>query len=238
MNNLLSRLDSVRYALLPKKHYIKYQARRSSRRHEKELGMLKFLVRANSNAVDGGAHKGVYSYYLSSLCRHVYAFEPNPAMYEYLCKAVPANVMTYRMGLSDYSGSATFNVPRSGSKTHNTRGSVLNVSGESGAHKFEIQVTDLDSMGLENVGFIKLDVEGNEYAAIRGAEKLIQESRPVILAELTGVGGNPPEQVVGLLEAWDYLPIATIDGRLRYFGPATVGNIHQNCLFLPREDKR
>jgi FkbM family methyltransferase len=200
--------------------------------------MLQFLVRPGSGAVDGGAHKGVYSYYLSPLCRQVHAFEPNPAMYDYLCKAVPANVMTYQMGLSDLSGKATFNVPRSGSKTHNTRGSLQDVTGESGAHRLEIQVVDLDSMGLENIGFIKLDVEGNEYAAIRGATKLIQESRPVILAELTGVGGNPPEQVVGLLEEWDYLPVVTIDGRLRYFGADTPGNIHQNCLFLPREDSR
>jgi FkbM family methyltransferase len=238
VNKLLSTFDSVRYALLPKKYYIKYQARRSSRRHEKELGMLQYLVRPGSDAVDGGAHKGVYSYYLSSLCRYVHAFEPNPAMYEYLCKAVPANVKTHRMALSDYSGKATFNVPCSGSTVHNTRGSLQDVTGENGAHRLEIQVVDLDSMGLENIGFIKLDVEGNEYAAIRGATKLIQESRPVILAELTGVGGNPPEQVVALLEEWDYLPIVTIDGRLRYFGANTSANIRQNCLFLPRENSR
>ena len=238
MSKLLSTLDSIRYSLLPKKYYIRYQVRRSSRRFEKELGMLPFLVRDGTNAVDGGAHKGVYSYCLAALCEQVYAFEPNPAMYDYLRKAVPANVQTFPYALSDYSGTATFNVPRTAGKTHHTRGSLQPVAGEDGAHELEIQVVDLDSLGLENVGFIKLDVEGNELSAIRGATKLIANSRPVILAELTGVAGNPPEEVISLLEEWDYLPVVTLDGRLHYFGRNTAGNIHQNCLFIPREDGR
>jgi FkbM family methyltransferase len=238
VSKLLSTFDSVRYSILPKKIYIRHQVKRSSRKHEKELGMLRFLIRDGASAVDGGAHKGVYSYCLSALCDYVYAFEPNPAMYSYLRKAVPKNVRTYQMALSDFSGTATFNIPRTTGKTHNTRGSLQDVRGGDGAHELEIQVIDLDSMGLENIGFVKLDVEGNELAAIRGATKLIEEDRPVILAELTGVGGNPPGEVVELLESWDYLPIVTIDGRLRYFGKTTSVNIHQNCLFIPREDSR
>lgn len=235
MKGLLSSFESIKYALLPKKIYLRYQVARSSQRFEKELGMLRFLVREGCNAIDGGAHKGVYSYALSSICEQVHAFEPNPAMYEYLRKAVPGNVKTYQMALSDYSGSASFKVPRSGAKTHNTRGSLQDVSGETGAHIFETKVVDLDSLCLENIGFIKLDVEGNEYAAIRGAEQLIKKNRPVILVELTGVAGNLPQLVVDLLEEWGYAPVIPIDGRLRYFGESTSTNIRQNCLFLPIE---
>lgn len=237
VKKLLSTFDAVRYAILPKKYYVRYQAARSSRRYEKELGMLPFLVRSGSNAVDGGAHKGVYSYCLSRLCGQVHAFEPNPAMYAYLCKAMPANVRTYQQALSDRSGKAVFNIPVSGNKTHHTRGSLLDVSAGGMTHRLEVDMVNLDSMGLSNVGFIKLDLEGGEFAALTGAQALIADSRPVILAELTGVAGQSPGAVVDLLQSWDYLPIVTLDGKLRYFAEDTVASIRQNCLFLPREHR-
>lgn len=236
MSKLISRSDAIRFALIPKKLYLKKQARRSSRKFEQELDMLRFLVPANSNAIDGGANKGVYSYYLSKICKTVHAFEPNPIMHAYLKAAVPRNVKTYQAALSDTSGTATFNIPTTGKKIHHTRGSLLKVQGEKGETGVEnigVQIFTLDSLGLTNIGFIKLDIEGHELAALRGAENIIKRDRPVIQVEATNVGGSSANDLVNYLQNLGYLALPFNDGRLTYFSETPGNHIKRNCLFLP-----
>src|SRR5690606_11886840 len=47
-----------------------------------------------------------------------------------------------------------------------------------------VRIAPLDSRGLDEVDFIKIDVEGHELAVLRGASKTIEENRPVILVEV------------------------------------------------------
>jgi hypothetical protein len=42
----------------------------------------------------------------------------------------------------------------------------------------------LDSYALEDVGFVKIDVEGHELAALRGAEQTLRRCRPLVLVEV------------------------------------------------------
>lgn len=236
MSRLISHFDAIRFMLIPKKLYLKRQARRASRKFEQELEMLRFLVPPLSNAIDGGANKGIYSYYLSSLCKTIHAFEPNPTMYSYLKAAVPRNVKTYQAALSDTAGTAIFNIPTTGKKIHHTRGSLLNVQGEkgeTGVEQIEVQVLTLDSLNLTDIGFIKLDIEGNELAALRGAENIIRRDRPVILVEATNVGNSSANELVDYLQKLHYLALPFNDNRLAYFADAPGNNIKHNCLFLP-----
>jgi hypothetical protein len=41
----------------------------------------------------------------------------------------------------------------------------------------------IDSTGVQDVDFIKLDVEGHEYEVVLGAQKTINEFKPVVLIE-------------------------------------------------------
>ena len=47
----------------------------------------------------------------------------------------------------------------------------------------QVKVDCLDNLNYNNVGFIKIDVEGNELHTLRGAEKTIVRDRPVIYFE-------------------------------------------------------
>ena len=58
----------------------------------------------------------------------------------------------------------------------------------------------LDSFGLKDVGFIKMDIEGYELKAIKGAEQTIRSTWPVIVIEQNQ--GNIHAQE--LLESWGY----------------------------------
>jgi len=120
MPELITLKDKIRFALLPKKQYLGYQARRASRRGEPELELLKFLIPRGRNAIDGGTHKGIYSWYLSKFCAQIHAFEPNPIMFNYLRQSVPDNVSCYEAALSKETGHATFHIPTSKGRFHVT----------------------------------------------------------------------------------------------------------------------
>jgi len=235
MTRLISLKDRIRFALLPKRWYLGYQARRYARRTEPELDLLRHLVAPDRNALDIGANKGVYSWHLARLCRQVFAFEPNPVMFDYLQRAVPANVHCYPVAIADYCGDAQFKLPVSEGKFHYTRGSLLDVSGATGCASFSCKVATIDSYGFDNVGFMKIDIEGAELDAIRGATETIRESRPVILAEATGVGGSSATALLEVLQSMDYLPLVYTDKRLRYIRDMDAEAISRNCFFLPME---
>ena len=47
----------------------------------------------------------------------------------------------------------------------------------------EVPTRTLDSFGLSDVGFLKIDVEGHELALLAGARRTIESSRPVVFVE-------------------------------------------------------
>lgn len=80
-----------------------------------------------------------------------------------------------------------------------------------------IQQRTLDSCIPENlhINLIKIDVEGGEYDVLRGAQRIIRESNPLILFEC-GMGaseyyGTKPEMVYNLLDTHSYQIFALKD---------------------------
>ena len=61
-----------------------------------------------------------------------------------------------------------------------------------------------------SVTFIKLDVEGHELPALRGAEQTIRRDRPVLLVELEA-RIQPVAPVLDLLGGWGYRPYVLPD---------------------------
>ncbi len=101
-------------------------------------------------------------------------------------------------------------------------------------------VRRLDQFGYENVGFIKIDIEGTELDALEGAETTIRSNRPNLLIELlAGHYPRPLDQIAAICARFDYrasimvgpesIPAAealeSLRGRLRtrnvLFTPAT-----------------
>ena len=184
---LLTRLQQLRYSVTPLKLYAAYRAHRDLKRYEPELHVLPFLVDPERVSVDAGANRGSYTYFLSRLTKHVYAYEPNPAMRQLLQRASGDNVTVSDVALSDSSGQAEFAVPK-------TNGSFGNNAGSLEVNQLEATSTDLvrfavatrrlDDENLTDVGFIKIDVEGHEREVLLGARKLIARDRPVLLMEI------------------------------------------------------
>ena len=55
---------------------------------------------------------------------------------------------------------------------------------QTNVQQITVKIATLDSLELQRVGFIKIDVEGHEQAVLSGAAKTLASERPNILIEL------------------------------------------------------
>lgn len=158
-------------------------------------------------AIDGGAHVGLWTRLLAGSFRKVIAIEPSPDTCEALRWNIASwgieNVETYNVALGRAVGVATMKLDAKNAERRNTGARYAEV-GLGG----DVSVVTIDSRNLDAVGFIKLDVEGSELAALEGAIRTIRRSQPVILVENKGFGaryfGEPPDAVARFLRARSY----------------------------------
>ena len=174
---------------------------------------LRRLVTPGSTVLDVGASFGEFAIVLARWCGpggRVVAFEPTPVTRAALMDHLELNGLRDRVdvvdaAVSDYVGSGTLHaIGRSGENT-------LNASYFGGeAEPLPVSVTTIDAYcerhGLTPAA-IKLDVEGLEIHALRGARRTLARTRAAIVVELhpgswQGVGesGASAERIVRELE--------------------------------------
>ena len=159
------------------------------------------ILRRNSNCIDVGAHVGdilQHMVYISPRGRH-HAFEPLPHFWQELKKSFP-HVIVHQAAVSDWTGESEFQF-------------VENAPAYSGLRRrdydrpdpkittIRVHVVTLDEVipRNEKIAFIKIDVEGGEFHAIKGGIETIRRSRPVIVFEAssrsTGLYGVKPDDL-------------------------------------------
>ena len=129
----------------------------------------------NTTFLDIGAHTGTYSLSLASLSKHVYAFEPQKLTYYALCGGVALsqykNITCIQKGLGspEQIGNQLLKIISNdggGSSLHATTNILCEES---------IEIITLDSLDLNDIGFIKMDVEDNELYVLEGAKETIKK---------------------------------------------------------------
>jgi FkbM family methyltransferase len=171
--------------LLPPQLTIRLIANTNYKSGEPELRLLKDLVDPQKNSIDVGANKGSYTYFLSRLSKHVFAYEPNPGLASFLSKAVnSSNVSVYPIALSDREGVATLSIPIVDTFIYDQLGSLQLQDTSQKIQTFDVPLKRLDDQEHTNVGFVKIDVEGHEEVVIDGAIDLISKQHPVLLVEI------------------------------------------------------
>lgn len=132
--------------------------------------------RPNELVLDIGANIGNVSQALVHAGHKVLAFEPQPEVYNVLCMNInPDNCLN--IGLGDFD-SDMFMPAADYSRKGNFGG--ISIGGNSG---ITVKVKTLDSLNLENIGVMKIDVEGFEEKVLRGATKTIDRCKPIIYLE-------------------------------------------------------
>lgn len=162
----------------------------------------------NGTFVDGGSHIGLISMQVARQMPGVsiHAFEPHPLKFPALRLNIERNdarVIANNFGLSDSATSIAYDPDR-----HAIDGSAEST----------IEVTTLDqyavTRGLDHIDVLKLDIEGHELRALRGAKGLLTRRliRAITMESLHGDTSEPMQ----LLEDLGYQRVEMPDPRPRW----------------------
>lgn len=173
---------------------------------ESELLILGAIVKPGELAIDVGANLGAYAFALSQQGVRVIACEPNPDLALLLRGMGMRDVTVFEVAVSDTNGTAQMAIPlvRSGHVLSSLRDEMLTSAGYA-LQRFPVVTKTLDELSAERVAFVKIDVEGHEESAVRGAHRLIERDHPVFLIEIEerhNPGGI--ERIRSILEGYGY----------------------------------
>lgn len=176
----------------------------SGRFREPELVLLPAAVKPGETVLDVGANFGLYSYHLSKQVGpggKVISFEPVPFTVATLRRVIrrlgAKNVDIRAVGVGDKPGTLTFTVPlqRSGQLMAG-QAHIATRNDDHGDIEGQVRwekttqihcpviVLDDELKDLKSLSFIKIDIEGAEVFAFRGARRLIEQFHPTILIEI------------------------------------------------------
>lgn len=239
--------ERIRWGIIPGRWTLRYRLRKETRRGERELSLLPFLCPRGRVALDIGANIGVWAEAMRRCGAQVHAFEPNPKLFRMLrAGAAPSGVTLHDIALSDRAGEAVLMVPR-GRRGYSNQGATLSAE-KIGAREFgsvTVATARLDDLGIDDVGFMKIDVEGHELAVIAGAERTIARWRPTLVVELEERHTRRPiEQDLDRIRAMGYEAFCLVDGVLTLAARVDLDRHHRNpadraayvfnWIFLPR----
>jgi FkbM family methyltransferase len=164
------------------------------------VAWVKRLLVPEALFIDAGANVGIHALVAGEYFRRggarrtmVYAFEPNPRIFGQLQDNIRLNgleaiVMAQASGVADVETRREFYL----SSRENSASSSLASLGAGHLHtgeSVEIETVALSKFvercaGGGRVGLLKLDVEGAELLALRGARDLLARDRPFVIMEV------------------------------------------------------
>lgn len=199
---LSSELSSRFAAALPARA-VAAAVRAAYPRVEPELARLASYAPLGGTAVDVGAWYGPWTRGLRRIADRVVAVEPTAELARCLTAAYP-DVRVIEAVASDHAGTAELFLPAGGPGV-----GTSSLEYGTGAPVTVARVT-LDELELREVRFVKLDVEGHELPALRGAERTVRRDRPLLMVELEE-RIQPVAPVLDLLAGWGYRPYVMPD---------------------------
>lgn len=153
---------------------------------EELLKELEHIIPNDAVICDIGANIGNHSLYWASnmQIKKIYAFEPVDTTYNILEKNIKINnleniIKPLNIGLSDEKGTGIINIY----SNDNIGGTSIKKSNQNNGG---IKIDKLDNIKIieEKLDFIKIDVEGHELLALKGAKQTINKYKPLIFIEI------------------------------------------------------
>ena len=185
-----------------------------------ELAILDHHLPRDGTFVDIGANMGVFSLFAAKRvpAGAVWAFEPVSCLRDQLQANVAANQFTNihvsPLALSDHGGKQEIFVPDQPYADGTVNSSMASLYNDAAASTRSESVTlaRLDDYPAAHdwnrVDLIKIDIEGGELAALRGAQQIIEHHRPKLIVELNDLAcrraGSSAQQLLEHLQGLGY----------------------------------
>ncbi|EIJ35972.1 FkbM family methyltransferase [Thiothrix nivea] len=165
---------------------------------QNEIDLLAHFIQPGAVVVDVGAFIGTHARAFSVLVGpsgKVLSFEPRHATYAVLAEnarlASAQNIQAINLALGATEIRVT--VPPLHFADHSNFGAAqLDTLGQQSDTGETIQITALDAFQLDQLDFIKIDVEGMEIAVLNGAKETVERCRPIIFAECNSLEASLP----------------------------------------------
>lgn len=172
------------------------------------------LLKSFDTFVDVGAHYGSWSIPLSKKFHRVIAFEPFAETFQCLAqntRELP-NIEINNCAIGDKEDK----IKIAAGKYNDTN----NPGGFTVVGKGNIPMITIDSLGLDSINLLKIDVEGYELYVLRGAVDTIKKCRPIVVIE---------ENLRSMLE--HNIPEGTAAKFLEELGATKVCKMHANLFY-------
>ncbi len=145
--------------------------------------LIEKYAKYGSVAVDIGAHIGIHTILMSRKVGGsgaVVAFEPQKKIYLEQQQNLRINDCSNVLSIRKAIGNDCKSIELTPVKPTNEGGTGIGKGGDSA------EMITLDSLNLQNVSLIKIDVECSELSVFEGAQETIRRNRPVIIFEVMG----------------------------------------------------
>ena len=183
------------------------------------------LVDDWTRCLDVGTNNACNAIHYAKRFQTVECFEPTPLAQQLWTNTVRdnnvANVILHKVGVGEKQYTTEIITHwKNGGHNHLAHYDKNPRADESRSHRIKVpvQVETLDSYNFQNVGFIKIDVEGYEKFVLEGAQNLIQQSRPTVQLEIVSAQclkfGYTPELMIEWIRTWDYTVVSKNRGNL------------------------
>jgi FkbM family methyltransferase len=157
--------------------------------------ILSLFIKKGDTFIDIGANQGAFSMYASTLVGPtglIISVEPQPQLAHNIHKSLEnksvCKYQVHQMAMGDSNGDIELIVPQSSS---GSAGIYHEYSGIDRHNKIKVPLRrfddSIDWKNLPGFVFLKLDIEGSEYAFIKGAMEMLRTLKPVLYMEINPI---------------------------------------------------
>ena len=211
---------------------------------ESEINMCLSLIKPGFTIFDVGANVGWFSLIISKNIPKVslHSFEPIPATFDILNRNISLNggfpIKTYNLGFysEDTNLKLFYDSECSG------RTSAANLA-EIDVREVPCSFKKMDSfvreMNIQQLDFVKCDVEGAEYFVYQGGIETLRKFKPIIFSEMlrkwSAKFNYHPNDIINFLSEIGYLCFVIRENKLDNFTRMDEKTVETNFLFLHKE---
>ncbi len=180
-----------------------------------EFDHLRQFVDPQAISVDIGANRGQYALTLAAQSSQCIVIEPIQAL-AWLAQTLPPNCLFFNLAAGAADGQGTLSIPLIEGRPEFALATFGSYYADQETRNQETPVRALDSLLQEccpdeRVGFVKIDVEGEETAVIQGAVQTLARWRPNIQVE---IWQDRVPRTAAMFAELGYRGIFFFDGRL------------------------